>query len=427
MLLEELITAIYARQSVERADSISIERQIELCSYETHGRGYTTYIDRGYSGKNTNRPQFSRMMNDIMNGSVKTVVVYKLDRISRSVLDFAKMMEIFGRYQVKFISATEKFDTSSPMGNAMLNICVIFAQLERETIQRRVADAYYSRCRRSFYMGGRIPYGFRKVPVIIDGIHTSMYEPVPDEAEVIRLIFGMYAEPFVSLGDVINRLNELGIKKRGVNWSRSGIRETLLNPIYVRADKCIYDFFVGNGADVVNQPSDFIGENGCYSYKSRSASGGSCTEEKEQIVIAPHAGITEAELWLECRRKCSARKQMIPSLKAKNSWLCGKVKCGKCGYALIVRKSGACQKRYLMCSNRLNSKTCDGAGTIYADELEDFVLDEMRSKAVQCGILEYQDLMMWEELGFDDRRQVTDKLVRAVYATDKNITLKWRI
>ena len=171
--------AIYARQSVDRADSISIESQIEFCKYETRGEAYKTYIDRGYSGKNTERPGFQEMMSDMAAGLIQKVIVYKLDRISRSILDFSTMMETFGKYQVEFVSTTEKFDTSSPMGRAMLNICIVFAQLERETIQKRVADAYFSRSQKSFYMGGRVPYGYCLVPALIDGVKTSMYEIVP--------------------------------------------------------------------------------------------------------------------------------------------------------------------------------------------------------------------------------------------------------
>lgn len=116
-------------------DSISVESQLEYCRYETHGDPYIEYADRGFSGKNTNRPDFERMMNDIRAGKIKRVIVYKLDRISRSILDFANMMETFQEYNVEFVSSTEKFDTSTPIGRAMLNICIVFAQLERETIQ----------------------------------------------------------------------------------------------------------------------------------------------------------------------------------------------------------------------------------------------------------------------------------------------------
>lgn len=125
--------AIYARKSVFREDSISVESQVEFCEYEARGEDYLVYKDNGYSGKNTDRPDFQKMMNDIKAGKIKKVIVYKLDRISRSVLDFSEMMQEFQKYNVSFVSATEHFDTSSPMGRAMLNICIVFAQLERET------------------------------------------------------------------------------------------------------------------------------------------------------------------------------------------------------------------------------------------------------------------------------------------------------
>ena len=124
------IDAIYARQSVDKKDSISIENQIEFCKYELKGGNCKEYKDKGYSGKNTERPQFQQLMRDIESGLVRKVVVYKLDRISRSILDFAKMMDFFQKYEVEFVSSTEKFDTSTPMGRAMLNICIVFAQLE---------------------------------------------------------------------------------------------------------------------------------------------------------------------------------------------------------------------------------------------------------------------------------------------------------
>ena len=131
---------IYARQSVDRKDSISIESQIDFCKYELKGGSCRVFKDKGYSGKNTDRPEFQKLLGEIRKGKVRRVIVYKLDRISRSILDFATMMELFQEYDVEFVSSTEKFDTSTPMGRAMLNICIVFAQLERETIQKRVTD-----------------------------------------------------------------------------------------------------------------------------------------------------------------------------------------------------------------------------------------------------------------------------------------------
>ena len=95
--------ALYGRQSVDKKDSISVESQLDFCKYETHGQPYQTYTDKGFSGKNTNRPDFECMMRDIRAGRIKRVIVYKLNRISRSILDFANMMEVFQEYDGHFL------------------------------------------------------------------------------------------------------------------------------------------------------------------------------------------------------------------------------------------------------------------------------------------------------------------------------------
>lgn len=295
------MNAIYARQSVDRADSISIESQIEFCRYELKGEPYKVYADRGYSGKNTDRPAFGEMMCDMENGTIRRVVVYKLDRISRSILDFSRMMERFEANRVEFVSTTEKFDTSSPMGRAMLNICIVFAQLERETIQKRVADAYYSRSQKSLYMGGRVPYGFRLSPTTVDGVRTSMYAVNEEEAKQVRLIYELYAKPECSCGDIARCLQANGMLKNGKPWVRTRLAEILRNPVYVRADLAVYRFYRDRGTVIVNDPGDFIGTNGCYHYKGRKFA--HAPPEGDYLVLAPHEGIIPADLWLKMPRQ----------------------------------------------------------------------------------------------------------------------------
>ena len=101
---------------------------------------------------------------------------------------------------VEFVSSTEKFDTSTPMGRAMLNICIVFAQLERETIQKRVTDAYHSRVRRGYFMGGSAPYGFTTQHTVIDGVNTKMLVADPATSQNVKLMYEMYANPSTSLG-----------------------------------------------------------------------------------------------------------------------------------------------------------------------------------------------------------------------------------
>jgi len=387
--------AIYTRQSVEKIDSISIESQLEYCKYETRGNPYKQYIDRGYSGKNTNRPAFEEMLADMEQGKISRVIVYKLDRISRSILDFANMMEAFQKYNVEFVSSTEKFDTSTPIGRAMLNICIVFAQLERETIQKRVTDAYYSRCKKGLYMGGRIPYGFAKMDTVINRIKTSMYISVPEESEQIKLMYSLYANSENSLGDIVTYFNENGIiHLRGGMWSTARISDMLRNPVYVKADADVYEFFRSQGANVINPVSDFTGYNACYLYKGTiSTTRKQCDLTDKEIVLAPHQGIVSSQDWIQCRIRCLNNRQSTKTCKPKNSWLVGKVKCGKCGYGLTIAKANTKWHRYFICATKLATEgsKCGGTGgTVYADVLEDYMLEAIRKRLSEFQTLSKQ-------------------------------------
>lgn len=381
--------AIYARQSVDKLDSISIESQIDYCKYETRGGPFRVYKDKGYSGKNTDRPEFQEMLAAIRRGEIKRVICYKLDRCSRSILDFANMMEEFQRNKVEFVSCTEKFDTSSPMGRAMLNICIVFAQLERETIQQRVTDAYHSRSQKGFYMGGRIPYAFNLEPYLLQGKKTSRYIECEPEAEILYQIYLYYSNPQVSVGDVITYLESNGIKNsrsKDGHWSKSYITTIIKNPIYVKADIEIYHFFKNQGAQVLNNPEDFIGTNGCYLFTDSNEKRKTLSLEGHLLVIAPHKGIIPSDIWLKCRRKCMNNKQVAKPVKAKNTWLAGKLKCPLCGYGLIIRKWK--YNRYYMCSHRLNNiDSCEGVGGIVAEDLEQIVFDALQKKINDLGAL----------------------------------------
>ena len=387
--------AIYTRQSVEKIDSISIESQLEYCKYETRGNPYKQYTDKGYSGKNTNRPAFEEMLADMEQGKISRVIVYKLDRISRSILDFANMMEAFQKYNVEFVSSTEKFDTSTPIGRAMLNICIVFAQLERETIQKRVTDAYYSRCKKGLYMGGRIPYGFAKMDTVINRIKTSMYISVPEESEQIKLMYSLYANSENSLGDIVTYFNENGIKHmRGGMWSTARISDMLRNPVYVKADADVYEFFRSQGANVINPVSDFTGYNACYLYKGTiSTTRKQCDLTDKEIVLAPHQGIVSSQDWIQCRIRCLNNRQSTKTCKPKNSWLVGKVKCGKCGYGLTIAKANTKWHRYFICATKLATEgsKCGGTGgTVYADVLEDYMLEAIRKRLSEFQTLSKQ-------------------------------------
>lgn len=212
---------------------------------------------------------------------------------------------------------------------------MFFAQLERETIQKRVTDAYYSRCLKGFHMSGQAPYGFRLEPTTVEGIRTKMMVPDPAAADHVRLMFEMYAEPGTSFGDISRYFEENDIKVHGKSLFRPFLSQLLRNPVYAQADLELYEFFKSQGAAVVNDAADFAGTNGCYLYQGRDVKEDKDRSLKDQIlVIAPHEGLVSSDTWLKCRKKLMANITFQNGRKARNTWLAGKVKCGKCGYAL---------------------------------------------------------------------------------------------
>jgi len=374
------IDAVYARQSVDKQDSISIESQIDFCKYELKGGSCKEYIDKGYSGKNTDRPRFQELVRDIERGLIQRVVVYKLDRISRSIIDFASMMELFSRYNVEFVSSTEKFDTSTPMGRAMLNICIVFAQLERETIQKRVTDAYYSRCTKGFHMSGKAPYGYNLEPTVLDGINTKMMVADPEAAERVKLMFEMYAEPEISFGDIARHFAQQGIDFDGKELQRATLSNLLRNPVYAQADLDVYEFFKAQGANIANDAADFSGMNGCYLFQGRDVTERKNADLKDQIlVVAPHEGLVSSETWLAVRRKLLSNANFGGTNKAKNTWLAGKIKCGNCGMGLMSTNNPAGYS-YFRCRKRADRGSCAGCGTLRVREFEESVYDVMLYK-----------------------------------------------
>lgn len=371
--------AIYARQSRDKKDSISIESQFEFCKREIpEGADVKKYYDKGYSGKDIDRPDFQRMLKDIKRGLINKVIVYRLDRMSRSTLDFAGLMELFNKYNVEFVSTTEKFDTSTPIGKAMLNIIMVFAELERETIRQRITDNYYERGKKGMYLGGNAPFGFDITPTKIDGNHTSMLQPTDDMPYVINL-FNKYAYEKVSLQNLAYWLNENDIKTAfGNYWDSAKISRLLKNPVYVKADIDIYNYFKNMGCILHNDITEYLGENGLYVYGNNMPSSMKFQNlEGYHVVLAPHKGFIDSKTWLKCQYKLSKNKQIKNTGTSRYTWLSGLVKCRKCSYAMTINRSILSKKNntyatYFRCSGRALKKICD-TSSVRVGEVEKIV------------------------------------------------------
>lgn len=367
------MVAIYARQSVEKKDSISIESQIEYAKREVFSEDCKIYQDSGYSGKNTNRPAFSELMQDIEAGRVEKVAVYRLDRISRSIVDFADFIDVLERNSISFISATEKFDTSTPMGRAMLYIIVVFAQLERETIAERVRDNYYARVRKGAWGGGPAAFGFDLVRTTIDGKKATICQPNGSIA-IVRRIFELYSRPHASLADVQKQLIRDGVlSSGGVNFDNVKLSSILKNPAYVRADISIYNYYKAKGAIMANGPEEFDGEHGCILVGKRGASQRKYKDVTNHLLaIGHHEGIVDSATFLFCLEKLSRNRQIKNTCKGKYSWLTGLVKCGHCGYSFSVRFASTRDGRvpYFTCSGKYLHKQCDARQTHRVQDVE---------------------------------------------------------
>ncbi|MHB8380759.1 MAG: recombinase family protein [Candidatus Binataceae bacterium] len=236
---------IYTRKSSEEGleqDFNSLHAQREACEAfikSQAGEGWklikTAYDDGGFSGGTIERPALQRLLDDIRHGLVDVVVVYKVDRLTRSLADFAKMVELFDAHGVSFVSVTQQFNTTTSMGRLTLNVLLSFAQFEREVIGERIRDKVAASKRKGIWMGGSVPIGYdvRERKLLVNH----------DEARIVKHIFERYLE-LDSVRHLKNDLEERGIvsgtkvsKKGNIRggkpFSRGALYHLLSNPIYL--------------------------------------------------------------------------------------------------------------------------------------------------------------------------------------------------
>ena len=261
--------AIYTRKSTEEG----LDQQYNsLDSQRDAGEAYIRsqanegwelvpdrYDDGGFSGGNIERPALKRLMEDIQAGKIDCVIVYKVDRLSRSLLDFARVMETFDKFSISFVSVTQHFNTTHSMGRLTLNILLSFAQFEREIIGERIRDKLAAQCRRGQWTGG--------YPVLGYDVDRSERTPKlvinPEEATKVRRIFSLYLE-MKNLLPVVNELDERGwtnklwhskkgLPKGGRAFDKSSLHALLTNPIYCGKIKHKTDLYQGQHQAIVDQ------------------------------------------------------------------------------------------------------------------------------------------------------------------------------
>lgn len=317
------------------------------------------YSDKGYSGKNTVRPDFQRLLTDVKEDRISKIVVYKLDRISRNLLDFVSMYKEFEDHKVEFGSVNETFDTSTATGRSMLKISMIFAEMERETIQMRVRDNYYQRIRTDGrWAGGPAPYGFVNSRTI-DRKPTLQIND--EEIEMVRYVFDNYANRAnISLGKICKELTDKGYRSRRENgmFDNITLARMLQSPVYCIADKVLYKYYQTRGIQFLNEESEWDGTTSAHivgkkvgNYNIRKY-----TDLKEQsIYLTNFAGIIDSRTFINVQERLAQNEQFGKNNKPTNmKEFQGLLKCAKCGYAIKMYS-----KPYLGCYGARQLHCCD--------------------------------------------------------------------
>jgi site-specific DNA recombinase len=347
-----------------------------------------TYEDGGFTGANLERPGMQRLLADVEAGLIDVVVVYKVDRLSRSLLDFARLMERFQRTGAAFVSVTQNFSTADAMGRLTLNMLMSFAEFEREMISERTRDKMAAARRRGKWTGGPVPLGYTAVDkkLVVDD------EAVP----VVREIFDLYIERGSALR-VAQTLNDRGTLKRarlhrGViaarPWSKADVLGILRHPVYVGLVRGGDERFPG-----------------------------------EQAAIVDLEKFERANAILEGR----LRPTVVP-VRSDEYLLAGLLRCAHCGRALspVSTKPRERRYRYYRCStkDRFGREACP-AGQLPAEAMEEFVLERLREAAAdlaaaRVGMTDWLTLTLrsfdetWPHLTHVNRNRLVRALVERV-------------
>ena len=402
--------AVYTRKSLDEGldqefNSLEVQREaVESYVASQRENGLVLlgkhYDDGGYTGANTKRPALMELLKDIDDGKVDMVAVYKIDRLSRSLMDFAELFKHFMEHDVSFLSVTQQIDTSTPAGRMTLNILMTFAQFEREMISDRIRDKMHTCLKKGIWMGGTVPLGYR--------VESRKLVVQPDEAGLVREIFQMY----LRLGDtgvVASELRSAGeATKIGSRWTGVRVRAVIRNPIYK-------GYLQLNG-------QEYRGE---------------------------HRGIIDEEVWkkandlyAEKHRREGRRGHGVASLAP----LAGVLRCGHCGMAMTPSysvKRGVRYNYYVCTSTAKGTRRCPNSrvsapqieAAVFAQLLEllktpslaQRIGDELDMEAgdIRRCLLNVTDL--WDTLFPVERQRLVSLLVEKAVLKDETMDIELKV
>ena len=393
--------AIYSRKSRFTGKGESIGNQVDMCRAYIRTAFGDAYADRaivfedeGFSGGNLNRPDFKKMMNAAREHRFRTVVVYRLDRISRSISDFSALIEELGRLGIDFVSIRESFDTSSPMGRAMMYIASVFSQLERETIAERIRDNMHELAKTGRWLGGVTPTGYTSEAVetvTVDGKskRACRLKLLPEEAGIVRIIYQLYAETD-SLTRTEAELLCRHIKtKTGRDFTRFSIKNILQNPVYLIAEQDAYRYFKEKQAELFSSPEEFDGVRGILAYNRTDQEKGRAAvllPVSEWIVsVGQHPGLIPARAWIQVQESLERNQsKAYRKPRSNEALLTGLLwcRCGSRMYPKLTQRAAADGKpvyRYVCKRKERSKRSLCSLSNASGNLLDAAVLEQIKS------------------------------------------------
>lgn len=360
--------AIYCRKSIFVEGSVSIETQINLCKdyilKKYDNAKFEVFEDEGFSGGNTNRPAFQKMLKFIELKQLDIVTCYKIDRIARNTLDFLNTLEKFKSNDVELISVSEGFDPNTQMGKMMLTLLASFAEMERSNIQQRVSDNMLSIAKKGRWTGGSPPTGF--VNGENGGLEIS-------NGDLIRDIFNMKYHNSLN-----SEIISYATKKHNHTFCGNTLAGAFRKPIYVKSSETVSLYLKHKGYTVLGE------ENLTTSYLTYNDKG------SKYAIVSNIPGLIDPGVWIDINKRMDENISREGNRFSENYWLtktlhckcCGKTYCGQTRKTKnkYFTKDGTernyeSTNYYYNCRDMLNGKlkTCTNTKRIKKDYLEDRV------------------------------------------------------
>ena len=404
--------AIYSRKSKFTGKGESIGNQIELCKDyvrtmfgEDCLERIVVFEDEGFSGGNLKRPGFQQMMEGVRKHQFQAIVVYRLDRISRNISDFTGLIDELTKLDVSFVSIREQFDTSTPMGRAMMFIISVFSQLERETIAERIRDNMHELAKTGRWLGGNTPTGFCSESVstvTLDGKtrKACKLKLVEEEARVVKLIFDLYTQTDSLTATETELLRQQVKSKTGKDHTRYSIKAILQNPVYMTADEDAYRYFTEREVEVFSEAEAFDGRHGIMAYNRTEQEKGRAVNylpmQEWIIAVGKHPGLISSKQWIDVQRSLDRNKsKSYRKSRSNEALLTGLLYC-TCGdrmYPKLTKRSLAngepiysyvCKMKERSRGERCNSRNAHG------NFLDGAVIDQIKALAENDSVFASQ-------------------------------------